>query len=90
MLKLIFRSIQQPVPYTPGVSLSDSLLVNEEEAVKQLHKQVAKLTRRIGVLESDIEQGRKEKYVLYPLHCVTMGYLLLKFFGWMFKPSKPY
>ncbi|GFO11480.1 mitochondrial fission factor-like [Plakobranchus ocellatus] len=68
-----------PVPYDPGVSLTDSLLLNEEDEATLLRTQVAKLMRRMQVIEQDSMRRAQREMVLYP---VILGYFLWKVLGW--------
>lgn len=67
-----------PVPYDPGVSLQDSLLLNEEDEATLLRTQVAKLTRRVQVMEQESQRRAQREMVLYP---VLLGYFLWKILG---------
>ncbi|RUS87474.1 hypothetical protein EGW08_004728 [Elysia chlorotica] len=67
-----------PVPYDPGVSLHDSLLLNEEDEATLLRTQVAKLTRRVQVMEQDGQRRAQREMVLYPF---LLGYFLWKVLG---------
>ncbi|GFR77225.1 mitochondrial fission factor-like [Elysia marginata] len=67
-----------PVPYDPGVSLHDSLLLNEEDEATLLRTQVAKLTRRVQVMEQDSRSRAQREMVLYPF---LLGYFLWKILG---------
>ncbi|KAK3790196.1 hypothetical protein RRG08_007801 [Elysia crispata] len=67
-----------PVPYDPGVSLNDSLLLNEEDEATLLRTQVAKLTRRVQVMEQDSQRRAQREMVLYPF---LLGYFMWKFLG---------
>ncbi|XP_033727220.1 uncharacterized protein LOC117316645 isoform X1 [Pecten maximus] len=62
-----FRSAVQLEPYTPGASMNESLLLNEEDETTLLKTQVAKLTRKVTLLEEDnIRRSNYEK-VVYPI-----------------------
>lgn len=71
-----------PVPYTPGASLSDSLLHNEDDDATQLRTQVAKLSRRVTTLEQENQRRSTRDLILYP---VVIAYLVSKMFFWMFR-----
>ncbi|KAH9492541.1 hypothetical protein Btru_025766 [Bulinus truncatus] len=68
-----------PVPYDPGVSLNESVLLNEENEATLLRTQVAKLTRRVQVIEQDNQRRASRELVMYPL---ILGYFLWKLLGW--------
>ncbi|BFZ21191.1 hypothetical protein BsWGS_24230 [Bradybaena similaris] len=68
------------VPYDPGVNLHDPVLLNEEDEGTLLRTQVAKLTRRIQVIEQDNQKRANRELILYP---VILGYFLWKILGWM-------
>lgn len=79
-------TVPVPAPYTPGMSASDSLLLNEEDEATQLRTQVAKLSRRITAMEKDrADQTR----MYYMLHSATLGLLItpymLKFLRWVIR-----
>ncbi|XP_033727221.1 uncharacterized protein LOC117316645 isoform X2 [Pecten maximus] len=60
-------SAVQLEPYTPGASMNESLLLNEEDETTLLKTQVAKLTRKVTLLEEDnIRRSNYEK-VVYPI-----------------------
>ncbi|XP_021355933.1 uncharacterized protein LOC110452007 isoform X2 [Mizuhopecten yessoensis] len=62
----LFRSAVQLEPYTPGISMNESLLLNEEDETTLLKTHVAKLTRKVTLLEEDnIRRSNYEK-VLFP------------------------
>ncbi|XP_069106396.1 transport and Golgi organization protein 11-like isoform X1 [Argopecten irradians] len=62
-----FRSAVQLEPYTPGASMNESLLLNEEDETTLLKTQVAKLTRKVTLLEEDnIRRSNYEK-IVYPI-----------------------
>ncbi|CAL1536474.1 unnamed protein product [Lymnaea stagnalis] len=69
-----------PVPYDPGVNLNDSVLLNEENEATLLRTQVAKLTRRVQVIEQDNQRRASRELVMYP---VILGYFLWKILGWL-------
>ncbi|XP_021355934.1 uncharacterized protein LOC110452007 isoform X3 [Mizuhopecten yessoensis] len=59
-------SAVQLEPYTPGISMNESLLLNEEDETTLLKTHVAKLTRKVTLLEEDnIRRSNYEK-VLFP------------------------
>ncbi|XP_059176165.1 mitochondrial fission factor homolog B-like isoform X1 [Physella acuta] len=72
--------IAGPVPYDPGVNLNDSVLLNEENEATLLRTQVAKLTRRVQVIEQDNQRRAGRELVMYP---IILGYFLWKFLGWL-------
>lgn len=60
-------SAVQLEPYTPGASMNESLLLNEEDETTLLKTQVAKLTRKVTLLEEDnIRRSNYEK-IVYPI-----------------------
>ncbi|KAK7485677.1 hypothetical protein BaRGS_00023126 [Batillaria attramentaria] len=65
-----------PVPYTPGISPNDSLLLSEEDEATQIRMQVAKLTRRITVIEQDNQRRAQREMGLY---VALFGYIVWKF-----------
>ena len=79
---MYFRDTHAPVPYTPGASLSDSLLHNEDDDATQLRTQVAKLSRRVTTLEQENQRRSTRDLILYP---VVIAYLVSKMFFWMFR-----
>lgn len=81
-MQLYFRDTHAPVPYTPGASLSDSLLHNEDDDATQLRTQVAKLSRRLTTLEQENQRRSTRDLILYP---VVIAYLVSKMFFWMFR-----
>ncbi|XP_050389111.1 transport and Golgi organization protein 11 [Patella vulgata] len=77
-----FYNSTAPLPYTPGYSPNDSILVNEEDEATVLRTHVAKLSRRIAVMEQDNQRRSQREVFLYPM---VMGYFVLRFFFWFFK-----
>lgn len=71
-----------PVPYTPGASMSDSLLHNEDDDATQLRTQVAKLSRRLTTLEQENQKRSTRELILYP---IVMAYLFSKIFAYFFR-----
>ncbi|ESO83166.1 hypothetical protein LOTGIDRAFT_236766 [Lottia gigantea] len=71
-----------PVPFTPGYSPNDSILLNEEDEAVVLRTHVAKLTRRMAVLEKDNQRRATRELLLYP---VVMGYFALRLIFWILK-----
>lgn len=71
-------------PYTPGASLSDSILHNDEDDATQLRTQVAKLSRRMATMEAENQRRATRELVLYPL---VFGYMFFKMFSWLFRPK---
>ncbi|XP_071099996.1 mitochondrial fission factor-like [Haliotis cracherodii] len=71
-----------PVPYTPGVSPYESLLLNEEDEATLLRTQVSKLTRRLTVMEQDNQRRSQRELFLYP---AVFGYLLFRVFFWFMR-----
>ncbi|CAG5126767.1 unnamed protein product [Candidula unifasciata] len=69
-----------PVPYDPGVNLHDSVLLNEENETTLLRTQVAKLTRRVQVIEEDNQKRATRELVMYPL---ILGYFMWKILSWL-------
>lgn len=65
-----------PVPYTPGLSPNESLLLNEEDEATLLRTHVAKLTRRITAIEQDSQRRAQREMGLY---IALFGYALWKF-----------
>ena len=68
-----------PLPYEPGVSLHDPVLLNEEDEATLLRTQMAKLTRRVQVIEEESQKRAHRELVMYPL---ILGYFLWKILGW--------
>ncbi|BFZ11073.1 hypothetical protein BsWGS_14113 [Bradybaena similaris] len=71
--------INGPVPYDPGVNLHDSVLLNEENETTLLRTQMAKLTRRVQVIEDDNQKRATRELVMYPL---ILGYFMWKILSW--------
>lgn len=65
-----------PVPYSPGVSPHDSLLLNEEDEATLVRTKVAKLTRRITLIEQDNQRRAQREMGLY---IALFGYVIWKF-----------
>lgn len=63
------------VPYTPGVSPNDSLLLNEEDEATLLRTQVAKLMRRVTLIEQDSQRRAQREMGLY---ITLFGYVIWK------------
>lgn len=74
-----------PVPFTPGISPNDSLLLNEEAEGTLLRTQLAKLTRRLTVMEQENQKRSQRELILYP---IVFGYFLFKMFGWFFRSGR--
>ncbi|XP_005112593.2 uncharacterized protein LOC101860941 [Aplysia californica] len=68
-----------PLPYDPGVNLQDSVLLNEEDEATLLRTQVAKLTRRVQVIEQENQKRAHREIVAYP---IILGYFLWKILSW--------
>ncbi|KAL8572471.1 hypothetical protein ACOMHN_005617 [Nucella lapillus] len=64
-----------PVPYTPGLSPNDSLLVNDEDEATLLRTQVAKLTRRVTMVEQESQRRAQREMGLY---VALFGYVIWK------------
>ncbi|KAK3576023.1 hypothetical protein CHS0354_014865 [Potamilus streckersoni] len=74
--------IPYPEPYTPGISTANTLLLNEEDEATQIRTQVAKLIRRVTVMEQENQKRSQREVVMYT---VMFGYLLVKLFSYLFK-----
>lgn len=74
-----FREVhsRQPVPFLPGDSINDSLLMNDLDENTQLRNAVAKLTRRVQDLE---DNDKTRSYILYPTVLVLSLKLLYDVF----------
>lgn len=74
-----FRELhsKQPVPFLPGDSINDSLLMNDLDENTQLRNAVAKLTRRVQDLE---DNDKTRSYILYPTVLVLSLKLLYDVF----------
>ncbi|KAL5013119.1 hypothetical protein ScPMuIL_007389 [Solemya velum] len=70
------------VPYMPGISTHDSLLMNEEDEATLLRTQVAKISRRLLVIEQENQRRSQRELILYPL---VISYVLMKMFSWLFR-----
>lgn len=68
---------RQPVPFLPGDSINDSLLMNDLDENTQLRNAVAKLTRRVQDLE---DNDKTRSYILYPTVLVLSLKLLYDVF----------
>lgn len=73
---------RSPAMFTPGASLSDSLLITEEDDATQIRTQVAKLSRRLASLEQE-NQRRSTREVI--LHLPVIIYLCAKIYSWLFR-----
>jgi hypothetical protein len=71
-----------PLPYDPGVNLHDSVLLNEENEVTLVRTQVAKLSRRVHVIEEDNQKRATRELVMYPL---ILGYFMWKILSWIIR-----
>lgn len=74
-----FREVhsRQPVPFLPGDSINDSLLMNDLDENTQLRNAVAKLTRHVQDLE---DNDKTRSYILYPTVLVLSLKLLYDVF----------
>lgn len=68
---------RQPIPFLPGDSINDSLLMNDLDENTQLRNAVAKLTRRVQDLE---DNDKTRSYILYPTVLVLSLKLLYDVF----------
>ncbi|XP_041361059.1 uncharacterized protein LOC121377217 isoform X2 [Gigantopelta aegis] len=71
-----------PMPYTPGISPNDMVLLNEEDETTLLRTQVAKIARRLTVMEQDNQRRANRELFLYP---AVFGYFMMKVLWWFFK-----
>ncbi|XP_048727040.1 uncharacterized protein LOC125645529 [Ostrea edulis] len=74
-------SSRQPLPFIPGDSINESLLMNDLDENTRLRNAVAKLTRRVQDLE---DNDKTRSYILYP----TVVVLSLKLLYDVFIKSK--
>lgn len=68
-------------PQTPGPSLSDSLILYDEDQAL-LRTQLVKLTRRMAVMEKEQQTIANRTMLMYS---AAVGYFALKFVWWMFR-----
>ena len=78
---LNFRTVAVHTPQTPGPSMSDSLLLYDEDQA-QLRTQLVKLTRRMAVMEKEQQTIANRTMLMYS---AAVGYFMLKFVWWMFR-----
>ncbi|XP_060084039.1 uncharacterized protein LOC132563295 [Ylistrum balloti] len=79
-------SAVQLEPYTPGASMNDSLLLNEEDETTLLKKQVAKLTRKVTHLE---EENIRRSYYDRIVYILVFGQIIWKFGSKFFSLVRP-
>lgn len=70
--------------YTPGTSPSDTLLLNEEDEATLLRTHLAKLTRRVVMLEQENQKRAQRDFIIYP---TLIGYMLWKVLTWFFRSN---
>lgn len=74
-------TIAVQTPQTPGPSMSDSLVLYDEDQA-QLRTQLVKLSRRVAVMEKEQQAVANRTMLMYS---AAVGYFMLKFVWWMFK-----
>lgn len=74
-------TIALQTPETPGPSMSDSLVLYDEDQA-QLRTQMIKLSRRVAVMEKEQQLMANRTMLMYS---AAVGYFMLKFVWWMFK-----
>lgn len=82
-MTVLKNGVNAPV-YTPGTSPNDTLLLNEEDEATLLRTHLAKLTRRVVMLEQEHQKRSQRDLVIYP---TLLGYMLWKVIAWFFRSN---